>query len=209
MYRRHYPEEHSPVLMQAGWVTWTVLILSLVVTLSTWVGTNNLTNWLRWSAHDIAAGQWWRTITPAFLHFKSFDSLVTHFLFNALWWLTLGGLIETREGPLRLILLFLFAAVIGNTTGGYFYGSYFGGLSGVCFALIGYVWLRGYQIAAYRAVVKPGLFYASVVFMLAGFVHLISGMADWVHAAGLATGLLIALPYYLITTRWPQHQEQE
>ena len=201
MYRRHYPEEHSPVLMQAGWVTWTVLILSLVVTLSTWVGTNNLTNWLRWSAHDIAAGQWWRTITPAFLHFKSFDSLVTHFLFNALWWLTLGGLIETREGPLRLILLFLLAAVIGNTTGGYFYG--------VCFALIGYVWLRGYQIAAYRAVVKPGLFYASVVFMLAGFVHLISGMADWVHAAGLATGLLIALPYYLITTRWPQHQEQE
>ena len=132
MYRRHYPEEHSPVLMQAGWVTWTVLILSLVVTLSTWVGTNNLTNWLRWSAHDIAAGQWWRTITPAFLHFKSFDSLVTHFLFNALWWLTLGGLIETREGPLRLILLFLLAAVIGNTTGGYFYGSYFGGLSGVC-----------------------------------------------------------------------------
>ena len=109
---------------------------------------------------------------------------------------------------LRLPRLLL-AAVIGNTTGGYFYGSYFGGLSGVCFALIGYVWLRGYQIAAYRAVVKPGLFYASVVFMLAGFVHLISGMADWVHAAGLATGLLIALPYYLITTRWPQHQEQE
>ena len=197
MYRRHYPEEHSPVLMQAGWVTWTVLILSLVVTLSTWVGTNNLTNWLRWSAHDIAAGQWWRTITPAFLHFKSFDSLVTHFLFNALWWLTLGGLIETREGPLRLILLFLLAAVIGNTTGGYFYGSYFGGLSGVCFALIGYVWLRGFDMPAYRATVPPVLFYACIIYMLAGFANIIPGMADWVHAAGLATGLLIALPFYL------------
>jgi len=53
--RQHY--ERSPVLMQAGWVTWTVLIICLVVTLSTWVGTHNLTNWLRWSAHDIAAGQ--------------------------------------------------------------------------------------------------------------------------------------------------------
>lgn len=206
--RQHY--ERSPVLMQAGWVTWTVLIICLVVTLSTWVGTNSLTNWLRWSQHDIAVGQWWRTITPAFLHFKSFDSLITHFLFNALWWLTLGGLVETREGPLRLILIFIFAAVIGNTVGGYFYGSYFGGLSGVCFALIGYTWLRGFQIDTYRAVVKPGLFYASLIFMLAGFVHLVSNMADWVHLAGLVTGLLIALPFCLVATHWPsQQQEQE
>ena len=208
MYERQQ-YERSPVLMQAGWVTWTVLILCLIVTLSTWIGTNSLTNWLRWSPRDIAAGHWWRTITPAFLHFKSFDSLISHFLFNALWWLTLGGLVETREGSIRLILLFLLAAVIGNTVGGYFYGSYFGGLSGVCFALIGYTWLRGFQIATYREVVKPGLFYASILFMFAGFCHLIGNMADWVHLAGLATGLLVALPFYLVTTRWPQRQEQE
>ena len=207
---RYHSYDPSPVWMRAGWVTWLILGTSVLVTLATWFGTNSLTDWLRWSAEDIAAGQWWRTITPVFLHFKAFGSIFTHILYNCLWWLMLGGLIESYEGSLRLILLFLFSAIVGNTIGGFFYGSYYGGLSGVCFALIGYVWLRGFDVPEYRAMVQPPLFYACVAFMLAGFIHLIPGMADWVHASGLATGLLIALLFQLATRGWrwlPQRSE--
>ena len=178
-------------------MTWLILGICVTVTLATWFGSNLLTNVLRWSTTDIAAGQWWRVITPVFLHFNAFNSIFAHILFNCMWWLMLGGLIESHEGAWRLVLLFTASAIIGNAVGGYFYGSYFGGLSGVCFALIGYVWLRGFDMPAYRATVPPALFYACIIYMLAGFFNIIPGMADWVHAAGLATGLLIALPFYL------------
>lgn len=183
--------------MRAGWMTWLILGICVTVTLATWFGSNLLTNVLRWSTTDIAAGQWWRVITPVFLHFNAFNSIFAHILFNCMWWLMLGGLIESHEGAWRLVLLFTASAIIGNAVGGYFYGSYFGGLSGVCFALIGYVWLRGFDMPAYRTTVPPALFYACIIYMLAGFFNIIPGMADWVHAAGLATGLLIALPFYL------------
>ena len=204
---RNCPYDPSPVWMRAGWVTWLIMGLCVVITLATWFGSNVLTDALRWSTHDIASGQWWRMITPVFLHFNAFNSLFAHILFNCLWWLMLGGLIESQEGSLRLILLFLLSALCGNIVGGYFYSSYYGGLSGVCFALIGYVWLRGFDMPAYRAVVQPPLFYACIIYMLAGFVQLIPGMADWVHAAGLATGLLIALPFHLAARHWLPERE--
>ena len=188
--------------MQAGWVTWLILATCVVVTLATWFGSNSLTNWLRWSTEDIVTGQWWRTVTPVFLHFNAFNAIFAHILFNGSAWLMLGGLIESREGALHLLLLFLLSALVGDVAGGYFYGSYYGGLSGVCFALIGYVWLRGFEVPEYRKVIKPPLFYASIVYMLAGFVGLIPGMADWVHAAGLATGLVSALVVQYAPRRW-------
>lgn len=206
-YRSYDP---SPVWMRAGWVTWLILGACVVVTLATWFGSNRLTDWMRWSTADISAGQWWRAITPAFLHFRAFGSIFTHILFNCLWWLMLGGLIEWHEGSLRLILLFLLSALVGNVIGGFFYGSHYGGLSGVCFALVGYVWLRGFDVPEYRAMVQTQLFYACIAFMLAGFVGLVPGMADWVHAAGLATGLLVASLFRLAPRyrRWlPQRSE--
>ena len=181
---RNRPYDPSPVWMRAGWVTWLIMGLCVVITLATWFGSNVLTDALRWSTHDIASGQWWRMITPVFLHFNAFNSLFAHILFNCLWWLMLGGLIESQEGSLRLILLFLLSALCGNI-----------------------VWLRGFDMPEYRAVVQPPLFYACIIYMLAGFVQLIPGMADWVHAAGLATGLLIALPFHLAARHWLPERE--
>jgi len=178
--------------MQAGWVTWLILVTCVATALATWFGSNSLTNWLRWSSEDIVAGQWWRAITPVFLHFNVFNAIFIHVLFNCLGWLMLGGVIESHEGSRHLLLLFLLSALVSNTVGGYFYGSYFGGISGVCFALIGYVWLRGFDEPEYHRVIPPSLFYASLIYMFAGFFQIIHGMADWVHASGLATGLLAA-----------------
>ena len=80
----------------------------------------------------------WRFITPAFLHFS-----VLHIAFNLLWWWQLGGLIELEQGKQRLILLFLFSAIASNLAQFFLVGPYFGGLSGVVYALVGYCWLYG------------------------------------------------------------------
>ena len=72
----------------------------------------------------------------------------------------------------------------------------------MCFALIGYVWLRGFDEPEYHRVIPPALFYASLVYMIAGFAQIIPGMADWVHASGLLTGLLAASLFQLATRRW-------
>lgn len=198
-YRSYDP---SPRWMQAGWVTWLILVTCVATALATWFGSNSLTNWLRWSSEDIVAGQWWRAITPVFLHFNVFNAIFIHVLFNCLGWLMLGGVIESHEGSRHLLLLFLLSALVSNTVGGYFYGSYFGGVSGVCFALIGYVWLRGFDEPEYHRVIPPSLFYASLIYMFAGFFQIIHGMADWVHASGLATGLLAASLLMLTRRRW-------
>ena len=78
-YRSYDP---SPRWMQAGWVTWLILVTCVATALATWFGSNSLTNWLRWSSEDIVAGQWWRAITPVFLHFNVFNAIFIHVLFN-------------------------------------------------------------------------------------------------------------------------------
>lgn len=57
----------------------------------------------------IIAGQWWRLITPIFLHIG-----IAHFAFNALILYFLGIQLEKIFGHLRFFLLYLFSGILGN-----------------------------------------------------------------------------------------------
>ena len=72
-------------------------------------------------------GQYWRLITPIFLHFGWL-----HIAFNGLWTWEVGALIEQRLGSLALLGIVLIAGV-GSNTAQYLYSgpSLFGGMSGV------------------------------------------------------------------------------
>lgn len=94
----------------------------------------------------LQSGQIWRFITPIFLHFS-----VLHILFNMMWLRNLGRSIEFARGTRRFVLLILVLAIVSNV-GQYwwvmtFYKSdvpgEFGGMSGVVFGLIGYLWMKG------------------------------------------------------------------
>ena len=181
----------SPVIARAGIVTWTVLALAVALTLWTDFGAQRarLIDFL-FLRDAIAQGEIWRIWTPAFLHFSMWGSPIFHILFNGMWWLVFAGLIESRLGRVHLLLFFLFTAALSNLAAWLAYGPLFGGLSGVVYALVGYVWLLGFRSPLYRHAISHGLMIAFVIFMLAGWVGLLDGMADYAHIAGLATGLL-------------------
>ena len=82
-------------------------------------------------------GQYWRYLTPIFLHFG-----LIHVVFNCLWTWELGALIERHLGASMLLPLVLVCGVGSNVAQASFGGgALFGGMSGVVYALLGFCWV--------------------------------------------------------------------
>jgi GlpG protein len=147
---------------------------------------------VRWAGlWEVRHGQIWRLLTPAFLHFG-----ILHILFD-LWWLyDLGRAVEARKGSWTLLGVVLLAAILGNLAQYLWSGSNFGGMSGVVYALFGYIWIKG------RLRPEEGLDLPPVIvwFMLGWLVACMTGflgpIGNAAHLIGLLTGIaLAALPY--------------
>lgn len=80
--------------------------------------------------------EWWRLLSPALMHFG-----FMHVAFNLLWWWELGGLIERGQSGMRLLAISVVVALLSNAAQGLQYGPKFGGLSGVIYGLLGYLWM--------------------------------------------------------------------
>lgn len=143
-------------------------------------------------AEALSQGQYWRLVTPAFLHFG-----VLHIVFNGLWVWEFGRRVELLSGSLNFLLLFIVIAV-GSNVGQFLWSgpTLFGGLSGVVYGLLGYIWLRGWLAPHPLLMIPSGL----VIFMLAWLVlcllgvidlFLDGGVANGAHVAGLVIGLAL------------------
>lgn len=142
----------------------------------------------------LASGQVWRLLSPAFLHFGWM-----HLIFNMLWLWYFGRQVEALQGSMRMLILLLVAG-IGANLAQYAAGTVlFGGMSGVDFALLAYVWLMSRR-APHSGFFVPQML---VVFMLGWLVFAMTDMAAMVgfgnvaneaHLGGLVVGL--ALGWY-------------
>lgn len=130
----------------------------------------------------------WRYFTHALMHFS-----VLHILFNLLWWWYLGGAVEKRLGSGKLIVITLISALLSGYVQHKFSGPWFGGLSGVVYALMGYAWLRGERDPESGIYMQRGLITFALVWLIAGWFDLFGmSIANGAHVTGLAVGLAMA-----------------
>ena len=130
----------------------------------------------------------WRLFSPMLLHFGPL-----HILFNLLWWQTLGGILERFQSSRQLLLVTLVTAALSNYAQFFASGPNFGGLSGVVYGLLGYLWLYGkVNPAAGYGIPRP-----VVVLMLAWLVICWVGLTDLVaneaHLGGLLSGCVLGV----------------
>jgi GlpG protein len=142
--------------------------------------------YVRWDANlpEVRQGQVWRLFTPMLLHFG-----ILHLLFNMLWLRDLGSMIEARKGPWRLLLLVLVMAGTSNVAQYLYSGPNFGGMSGVVYGLLGYIWMQG----RFNPASGLSLQAQTVTMMIVWFFVCLTGMAgpiaNTVHAVGFAVGI--------------------
>ncbi len=141
----------------------------------------------------VAAGEWWRLLSAAFLHAN-----LTHILFN-MWALYLfGPQLERRVGSVPFAALYLAAAVAGGAAAFFFgdRGDLVVGASGAIFGLFG-VWLhaawRSRHTAGGRELLSRLLFLLALNALLPFLVRNIAWQG---HAGGLVAGFLIAEAWF-------------
>jgi len=143
--------------------------------------------------------QWWRLVTPMFLHFS-----LAHLAFNSLWIYILGQQIEKIDGKLIFLILVLFSSVSSNFLQFYWVSSnLFGGLSGVIYGLIGYCMINEMDSPYQRYNIPPALYLFMIIWMLLGFLGLLDlfgfgSVANFAHLGGLVSGIAFAIIYKLI-----------
>lgn len=132
----------------------------------------------------ILSGQVWRVISPIFVHFG-----MLHLIFN-MWWLKdLGSLIERKHSSLYLLGFVFVTGVLSNIAQVLALSPNFGGMSGVIYALFGFLWIRGRFDPTYGIALQK----QTVILMIGWFVLCWAGIfniANMAHTAGLVLGMI-------------------
>jgi GlpG protein len=157
-------------------------IMSLFITDFDIVG-----NLIRWNQGlpEIRHGELWRVLTPMFIHFS-----LPHIVFN-MWTLRdLGSMVEARQSSLQLAILVVVIAA-GSNLGQFFFGHGpdFGGMSGVIYGLLGYVWIRGKYDPGSGLFLHPSTVMMMIVWFFACLLGFVGNIANWAHAVGLVMGM--------------------
>lgn len=181
-------------LASMGWVTRSGLVLCAVIYLTPFLVGEEVYRALMFPpALEGLASQPWRLFTPMLLHFS-----VLHILFNLLWWADLGRLIERFQSSTQLLMITLVTAAVSNVAQFLHTGPMFGGLSGVVYGLLGYLWIYGRVNPGAGYPLRPEI----VLFMLAWLVICFVGLSDVVanaaHLAGLVSGCVLGGIFGLI-----------
>ena len=146
--------------------------------------------------------QWWRLITPMFLHFS-----FAHLAFNCLWIYVLGEKIERVDGKLTFTLIIILTGVFSNLLQ-YFWtsSSLFGGLSGVIYGMLGYCLVMEMESNYDKYGLPPGLYLFMIAWLILGFLGILDlfgfgSVANFAHLGGMLSGLMFAMIYKTLNRR--------
>ena len=204
-----------PLLATASWrsvpVTAALILLSICGFLLFYL---SATHWLAYltftpfqvidgrPVFDGMQGQYWRLVTPAFLHFGWL-----HIVFNSLWLWELGGKVERVMGHINMFLLFLVIAIVSNGSQFAFGGAgLFGGMSGVVYGLLGFSWVAPLFQPAWRIQPSPALMLFMVGWLVVCMVGLVEvlgfgAIANAAHLGGLICGAVLGALFGMMSGR--------
>ena len=141
-----------------------------------------------------AEGQWWRVITPIFIHFG-----IVHLVFNLMWLYDLGGAIESRWRARHLLMLVVLCGVLANGAqyvinwdfqdGFRQWNALSGGMSGVVYGLFGYLWIRGRRDPSLGLQLNQ----QTVLLMMGWLVLCLTGMIGRIGNSAHVVGLLVGV----------------
>jgi GlpG protein len=141
--------------------------------------------------------EYWRLLTPVFLHFGAM-----HIIFNLMWWWELGGLIERTQSKMQLLGVFLATALLSNFAQFISFGAGFGGLSGVVYGLLGYIWLYPIVNPRIGFRINPAIIMFMVGWLVVGYSGILDSilgeMANTAHLIGLLTGVFLGVVFGLL-----------
>jgi membrane associated rhomboid family serine protease len=134
----------------------------------------------------IMDGDFWRLLTPVFLHFG-----LAHIVFNMLWLWQLGGPLERRLGSPELLTLIVVVGVLSNLAQYFFKPeSLFGGMSGVVYALLGYFWMQGRFNPRFGMALRQPIVFMMLIWFVVCWLGVVGNIANMAHTAGLILGVV-------------------
>jgi len=141
----------------------------------------------RLSDGTVTGGEWWRLITPIFLHGR-----LLHFFFNSYVLLQLGPIVEGIFGTARYWVIYLCCGIAGSAMSQLLRPVNTVGASGAIMGLMGlllvYGWRRG---GALGESLKASMLRFAVYIVI--FSLLVRGIDHLNHVGGFACGALLAL----------------
>jgi membrane associated rhomboid family serine protease len=144
------------------------------------------------SSFYIYHGQWWRFVTPNFLHLG-----VTHLMFNSISLYYIGPQVEALYGSQKFIFIYLATGILSNI-GAFAFGIQGAGASGALFGLIGLMAAYGHRLGGSfgYSIRRQMLIWAGIGFVF-GFLM---GADNVSHAGGFIAGAALA---YVISGEEP------
>ena len=143
---------------------------------------------------EVQQGQIWRLITPIFVHKRILGGIgILHILFNMFWLRDLGGIIETRISTVWLAILVTVSAVVSNFAQYYVVGPNFGGMSGVVYALLGYLWMKSKYDTRSGLFLHPNTVLFMMIWFFLCWLGFVGSVANMAHTGGLAVGLAFGI----------------
>jgi rhomboid protease GluP len=134
----------------------------------------------------VTGGEWWRLITPIFLH----GGLI-HFLFNSYLLLNLGPIVEELFGTTRYWVIYLACGIAGNLLSQGFRFVITVGASGAIMGLIGLLLVYGFRSGGVLGQTMKSLVIRLAIYsVILGFMFNIDHLN---HLGGGACGALLAL----------------
>ena len=185
----------QPTRQSFGFVV--VCVVMLTATVAIWTGLGMTDSaaeripWLQMSGltveflPEVQRGEVWRLLTPVFLHFG-----IVHLVFNLMAFTFLGQMMERFGGPALLSTFFVLSGLVSNFSQYLVTGANFGGLSGVDYALFGYVWMKSRFDPFSGYFLPESTVVFAMVWLVLCFTGTMGSVANVAHLSGLIFGIL-------------------